>query len=175
MARLLAALAMVLSFGTHAQNPVQDVQQAAPHLVAFSGSPINFQSLVQGLALGRPVQLTTSYANGMAEVATFAPAGPMPVASIVNALDQARLQLAGLGLAQPNATQLATALVGGTLARPNVQLGGLISTPPAPPCRRRSWPWPCPRHPPAARSRWPRCSSRRSRCRPRRQRASRRR
>lgn len=125
LVRVLLVAAVSLA---HAQSPVQEVQQAAPHLVAFSGSPINFQSLVQGLAQGRPVLLSTTYANGMAEVATFTPAGPMPVADIVNALEQARLQLASLALAQPSATQLATALAGGTLARPNVQLGGLVPT-----------------------------------------------
>lgn len=116
-----------------AQNPVQEVQQAAPHLVTMAGSPLNFQNLVQGLHQGRPVLLSTVLANGTAELATFTPAAPMPVAAVVNALEQAQLQLSALGLARPNASQLATALAGGILEHPNVQLGGVVPTHPASP------------------------------------------
>jgi hypothetical protein len=133
MSSLLRAFLILWVSMAQAQDPVQEVQQSAPHLAAFAGSPMNFQSVVQGLTQGRPVLLTTAFADGTAELASFTPAAPMSVGAVVNALEQARLQLGSVGLARPNASELATALAGGILATPGMQLGGVVPTHPASP------------------------------------------
>ena len=62
---LVAALA-IACHGALAQTvvpPTVTVQRIAPQLVGFAGSPANFQSLVNGLSQGTPVQLVTRAAR----------------------------------------------------------------------------------------------------------------
>ena len=54
--------------------PLQ-VERLAPQLVGFAGSPGNFESLVNGLAAGVPVTLTTATADGVTQTVTFTPPG----------------------------------------------------------------------------------------------------
>src|SRR5258708_1353807 len=62
----ISAAALAMSAGAYAQtvqvqtsSPVLDVQRLAPQLLAFAGGDVNFANLVNGLALGLPITLTT--------------------------------------------------------------------------------------------------------------------
>ena len=134
---LVAALAMACH-GALAQTttvpPAITVQRIAPQLVQFVGSQANFQNLVNGLAQGTPVQLFTALPDGSMQVVTFTPAAPLPADQIAQALERARQQLIGLGIATPTGEQVAIALTGGTVptALGGSQVtGALPATPPA--------------------------------------------
>ena len=93
--------------------PLQ-VQRIAPQLVAFAGSQANFDNLVNGLAAGSPVTLTTVDPSGAAQTVTFTPAGgavSSPV-EIARSLEATRQRLIASGIATPNAQQLGTTLAG---------------------------------------------------------------
>lgn len=94
------------------------VQQLAPQLVVFAGSPQNFQNLVNGLAQGTPIQLTTVFPNGSTQVVSFTPTGPLTPTQIAQVLESTRQSLIGLGIANPTAEQLANALTGGGVPTP---------------------------------------------------------
>jgi hypothetical protein len=101
--------------------PTVTVQRTAPQLVTFAGSPVNFQNLVNGLAQGTTVQLSTVLPDGSSQLVTFTPAGAMSPAQIAQTLEAARQRLIGLGIANPTAEQLAVTLMGGVVP---TQLGG---------------------------------------------------
>jgi hypothetical protein len=98
-----------------AVSPVLSVQQLAPQLVTFAGSQPNFESLVNGLARGTPVQLVSVLPTGLTQTVTFTPAGTMSSTQIAQVLEATRQQLIGLGISSPTAQQLGAALVGGTV------------------------------------------------------------
>jgi hypothetical protein len=97
--------------------PASDtVQQLAPQLVDFAGSLVNFQSLVNGLALGVPVMLVTLTPEGFTQTVTFTPAaGGMTPVDIARTLEIARQNLIARGIPRPTAQQLGVALAGGSL------------------------------------------------------------
>lgn len=107
-----------------------DVQRLAPQLVAFAGGDANFQNLVNGLASGSAVTLTTASPAGGTQVVTFTPSGTMSSAQqIAQTLEKVRQSLISRGIAAPNAQQLATAITGGPLVTPAgpVQVGGAVT------------------------------------------------
>ena len=125
MKALIAILAFV-SVHAHAQGvllpgqPVPiavQVQRLAPQLVAFAGSQGNFENLVNGLALGVPVTLTTVGADGVAQTVTFAlPGGAVAdPAEIARRLEATRQQLIATGIATPTAQQLGEIIAGTTV------------------------------------------------------------
>jgi hypothetical protein len=95
--------------------PAVAVQQLAPQLLAFAGSSANFQSLVNGLSQGAPVQLFTTLPNGFVQTVTFTPTAAMTPVQIAQVLEGARQQLIGLGIAAPTAEQLGFTLMGGVV------------------------------------------------------------
>ena len=122
MRTLLALLAFV-AFHAHAQGvllpgqtvPIAlQVQRLAPQLVAFAGSQGSFENLVNGLALGAPVTLTTVGADGVTQTVIFtAPGGPVTSPpDIARALEAARQQLIATGVATPTAQQLGEVVSG---------------------------------------------------------------
>ena len=107
-----------------------EVQRLAPQLIAFAGSDANFQNLVNGLASGTQVTLTTAGATGTQTV-TFTPTGAMTAQQIAQTLENVRQSLISRGIATPSAQQLATAITGGPLltpAGPVVQVNGVVGT-----------------------------------------------
>jgi hypothetical protein len=105
------------------------VQRLAPQLLAFAGSQGNFENLVNGLALGVPVTLTTVGGDGVVQTVTFvSPGGAVsdPV-EIARTLEATRQQLIASGVATPTAQQLGE-LISGTTVPVTV---GTIPTPPA--------------------------------------------
>jgi len=107
-----------------------EVQRLAPQLVAFAGGDANFQNLVNGLASGTAVTLTTVSPTGGTQVVNFTPTGTMTVQQIAQTLESVRQSLIARGISAPNAQQLATALTGGPLLTPSgtTQVGGAITT-----------------------------------------------
>ena len=68
MKRLLLVFAATLTFHANAQVATSlEVQRLAPQLVAFAGGDANFANLVNGLALGAPVTLSTPLARSRAD------------------------------------------------------------------------------------------------------------
>jgi hypothetical protein len=114
-------LVAVLATACHAATaqtavpPAVTVQQLAPQLITFAGSSANFQSLVNGLAQGAPVQLFTTLPNGFVQTVTFTPTAAMTPLQIAQVLEGARQQLIGLGIATPTAEQLGFTLMGGVV------------------------------------------------------------
>ena len=138
MKALLAILAFA-AFHAHAQGvlvpgqtvPIAlQVQRLAPQLVAFAGSQGNFENLVNGLALGVPVTLTTVGADGVAQTVTFASPGGAVAdpAEIARRLETARQQLIATGVATPSAQQLGELISGTTVP---VTVGTIPVTPAA--------------------------------------------
>jgi hypothetical protein len=130
----------MLAIGCHAATaqvpPTVTVQQTAPQLVLFAGSQTNFQSLVNGLSQGTPVQLITTLPNGLTQVVTFTPAAPLSPSQIAQTLETARQQLIGLGIGNPTSEQIAVALMGGVVPTPlgGSQVAGVLNpqNPPSP-------------------------------------------
>jgi len=115
---LLASLALACQAAfaqTPAPAPTITVQNIAPQLVAFTGSFGNFQNLVNGLAQGTAVQISTVLPDGSVQLVGFTPTVPLSPVQIAQTLEAARQQLIGLGIATPTAQQLAVALMGGTV------------------------------------------------------------
>jgi hypothetical protein len=132
----LFAIALAIP-ATHAQertstvSPALEVQRLAPQLVAFAGGDGNFANLVNGLALGVPVTLTTPPgAAGGAQSVTFTPVGTMTSLQIAQLLESARQSLIARGVATPTAQQLGATLAGGPLvtATGTTAVNGLVST-----------------------------------------------
>ena len=96
--------------------PSMQVEQLAPQLVAFAGGDVNFQNLVNGLALGLPVTLTTPIAAGATQIVSFTPSGTLTPSQIAQTLATAQQTAIANGIANPTALQLAVLLNGGTLA-----------------------------------------------------------
>jgi len=127
MKRLLLLLAFAVPVA-HAQiltttppttaSTASQVQALAPQLVAFAGGDANFAALVNGLAVGAPVTLTTPLANGGTQSFTFTPGGTMSAVQIAQTLETARQSLIARGVAAPTAQQIGVALTGGTLTTP---------------------------------------------------------
>lgn len=116
----LAALAAAPLAGAQVQvqagaTPAVEVQRLAPQLVGFFGGNVNFTNLVNGLALGVPVTLSTPISAGATQVVSFTPAATMTPLQIAQTLEAARQSLIGRGIAAPTAEQIGIALTGGTL------------------------------------------------------------
>lgn len=111
----LACNAAAQTVQTPAVPATLTVQQLAPQLVGFAGSPLNFQSLVNGLSQGTPVQMVSVLPNGFTQLVTFTPAAPLAPADIAGVLERARQQLIGFGIGAPTAEQIAITLMGGTI------------------------------------------------------------
>lgn len=137
MRAFLAVLAFV-ALHAHAQGvllpgqsvPIaMQVQRLAPQLLAFAGSQGNFENLVNGLALGVPVTLSTVGADGVVQTVTFvSPGGAVSdPAEIARTLEATRQQLIAAGVATPTAQQLGE-LISGTTVPVTV---GTIPTAPA--------------------------------------------
>jgi hypothetical protein len=135
----MLALAFV-ALQAHAQTvPIAvQVQRLAPQLLAFAGSQANFESLVNGLALGVPVTLTTIGPGGLAQTVTFTPASTSATpADIARTLEAARQQLIASGVAIPSAEQLGSLLAGAPLpvtitpTAPAAAAGGTVPSPAA--------------------------------------------
>lgn len=110
--------------------PAVEVQRIAPQLVSFAGGDVNFQNLVNGLALGLPVTLTTPVAAGITQIVSFTPAGTLTPAQVAQTLETARQAAIANGIATPTAQQISILLNGGALptATGTTAVNALISS-----------------------------------------------
>ncbi|MGN2254099.1 hypothetical protein ACFWZ4_12025 [Frateuria sp. GZRe12] len=93
-------------------------QQLAGQFESFAGSDANAQALVDGLRDGSEITLeeTTTQADGTTTQTTFQPAtGALGYGNVKIALSLAEASLAGAGITEPTADEIAAALNGGTL------------------------------------------------------------
>jgi hypothetical protein len=133
---LVSALALPMAAGAQTTQfqlgaqPALEVQRLAPQLVTFAGGDVNFNNLVNGLALGLPVTLSSTTAPGVTQVVTFTPSGTMSVTQIAQLLETARQSLIARGIPAPTPEQLGAVLTGGTLstALGATPVNGLVST-----------------------------------------------
>lgn len=93
----------------------------AGDFTAFSGSPENASSLVQGLRSGSTITLTEPGAlpGSSGSVSFVPPTRPMGHGNTFITLSLAQQQLAGMGVTNPTPEQLQAALVGGTITTPS--------------------------------------------------------
>jgi hypothetical protein len=107
-----------------------EVTRLAPQLVAFAGGQTNFDSLVNGLALGTPVTLVSTLPTGQIQTVTFTPQSTMTVTQIAQTLEATRQGLISRGVGAPTAQQVAVSLTGGALPTPsgNVQVTATLPT-----------------------------------------------
>jgi hypothetical protein len=91
------------------------VSRLGPQLVSFAGGQTNFDSLVNGLALGTPVTLTTTLPTGQTQIVTFTPNATMTPVQIAQTLESARQNLIARGIGTPTSQQVAITLTGGLL------------------------------------------------------------
>jgi len=126
---LLLLFALSTSALPQVPTPLQ-VQRLAPQLVAFAGGQANFDNLVNGLASGTQVSLTTLLPGGGTQVVSFTPSSTMTTLQIAQMLESVRQSLITRGVAAPTAQQIATALTGGALATPSgtTQMNGVVTT-----------------------------------------------
>lgn len=129
--RLMSVVAsLILSVPAFAQTvPALEVQRLAPQLIGFAGTEANFQSLVNGLALGTPVTLVSVTPDGLLQTATFTPSVRLSALEIARTLEQARQNLISRGIGLPNGEQIGVSLLGGSLATPvgSVPVAGLLT------------------------------------------------
>ena len=135
---LFLCAALLLPMTSHAQStqfqiaadPSLEVRRLAPQLVAFAGGEVNFANLVNGLALGLPITLTSTVSPGATQVVNFTPTGTMTATQIAQTLESARQALISRGVATPSAQQIAAVLVGGALptALGNTPVSGLVNS-----------------------------------------------
>jgi hypothetical protein len=133
MLLLCAALAAPLAASAQSSataQPLVQVEGLAPQLIAFAGGETNLANLVNGLAFGLPVTLSTTVSPGVTQVVSFTPAGTMSPVQIAQTLEAARQALIARGIATPSAQQIGAALTGGTIstALGTTQMGALVNT-----------------------------------------------
>ena len=102
------------------------VSRLGPQLVSFAGGQVNFDSLVNGLALGTPVTLSTTLPTGQTQIVSFTPNGTMTPVQIAQTLESARQNLIARGIGTPTSQQVAITLTGGALP---TQLGAVQVNP----------------------------------------------
>jgi len=107
-----------------------EVTRLAPQLIAFAGGQANFDSLVNGLALGTPVTLVSTLPTGQIQTVTFTPQGTLTATQIAQTLEATRQGLISRGVGAPTAQQVAVSLTGGALPTPsgNVQVTATLPT-----------------------------------------------
>jgi hypothetical protein len=109
------AHAQILTAAPNGAATAGQVLALGPQLLTFAGSDTNFANLVNGLALGIPVTLTTPLPTGGSQVFAFTPSGTMSAVEIAQTLEKARQALISRGVATPTAQQIGTVLAGGSL------------------------------------------------------------
>jgi hypothetical protein len=120
-AALLAALALTPAMAqTAPASDTHAAQQLASQFDTFAGSDTNAQALVNGLRSGSEITLeqTTTATDGTKTTTqtTFQPAtGALGYGNVKIALSLAEASLAGAGITDPTAAEIAAALNGGTL------------------------------------------------------------
>ena len=108
------------------RNDADYIAGIAPRFERFAGSHQNLESLVSGMRTGS--QITLVGRSGTETVVFSPPLRRMSYADITQALELAKQELAGIGIAQPAPHALMAALNGGTIVTSNGEttLAGIL-------------------------------------------------
>jgi hypothetical protein len=96
-----------------------DTAQLSEQYSSWAGGKSNAEALVTGLRNGSSITLVTHSSNGVSAVAGFTPKARLADSEVAGALSSARRSLARVGIRQPTADQIQSALVGGEVTLPN--------------------------------------------------------
>src|SRR6476661_4693826 len=99
------------------------------HLAHAQQADPNLQNLLAALQTGAPVTLITPLTTGMSQVTSFSAPTHMSDAQALGYVENAKLELAKLGVERPTAEEIARMLAGGPLVVPagNVTVPGLLN------------------------------------------------
>ena len=113
MIRLAAAALALAALPTLAAVAPDESRRLSSQYAGWAGGRSNAESLVNGLQNGTTVMLVTQGPNNTRSLAGFTPTGAMSPEEIAAALSTARRTLAQMGIRQPTADQIQSALIGG--------------------------------------------------------------
>jgi len=113
MIRIAAAALALAALPTLAAVANNDPRQLSSQYSTWAGGKSNADSIVNGLQSGSTVMIVTQGPDNTRSLAGFTPPAPMPPEDVGAALARARSTLASMGIRQPSADQIQTALIGG--------------------------------------------------------------
>lgn len=99
--------------------PVDEASRLSSQYASWAGGKSNADSLVNGLRSGSSVTLVTVSPDNSKSIAGFTAQTQMSSAEIARSLAAAKRTLAGMGIRQPSADQIQSALIGGEVTLPN--------------------------------------------------------
>ena len=99
--------------------PADDTSRLSSQYASWAGGKTNADSLVNGLRSGSSVTLVTVSPNNTKSIAGFTAPTRMSPDEIAASLAAAKRSLAGMGIRQPSADQIQSALIGGEVTLPN--------------------------------------------------------
>ncbi|MEO5677289.1 MAG: hypothetical protein ABIQ84_07060 [Usitatibacter sp.] len=112
------ATAVAVSTQTMAA-PADDTSRLSSQYASWAGGKTNADSLVNGLRSGSSVTLVTVFPDNTKSIAGFTAQTRMSSEEIAASLAAAKRSLAGMGIRQPSADQIQSALIGGEVTLPN--------------------------------------------------------
>jgi hypothetical protein len=115
MIRIAAAALTLAALPTLAAVENDNAGRLSSQYSAWAGGKSNADSIVNGLQSGSTVMIVTQGPDNTRSLAGFTPPAPMPAEEVGAALAKARSTLASMGIRQPSADQIQTALIGGEL------------------------------------------------------------
>jgi hypothetical protein len=96
-------------------QPAGDFARLSSQYAEWAGGRSNADSLVSGLRDGASVTLVTTGTGRTVSIAGFRPPARMSYGEVRSALANARSTLARMGIANPTAEEIQTALIGGEI------------------------------------------------------------
>lgn len=114
---ICAALAIPSAMAASA--PAADASRLSSQYATWAGSKSNAESLVSGLRNGSSVTLVTVNPDNTKSIAGFTAQTRMSPEEVSAALASAKSSLARMGIRQPSADQIQSALVGGEVTLPS--------------------------------------------------------
>ena len=117
-ATLSFATAMAVSANATAA-PADDTARLSSQYASWAGGKTNADSLVNGLRSGSSVTLVTVSPDNTKSIAGFTAQTRMSTEEIARSLAAAKRSLAGMGIRQPSADQIQSALIGGEVTLPD--------------------------------------------------------
>lgn len=122
----LDLIVATLSLATALAVPTQslaaradDTSRLSSQYASWAGGKANADSLVNGLRSGSSVTLVTVSPENTKSIAGFTAQTRMSSEEIAHSLAAAKRSLASMGIRQPSADQIQSALIGGEVTLPN--------------------------------------------------------
>lgn len=99
--------------------PADDTSRLSSQYASWAGGKTNADALVNGLRSGSSVTLVTVSPDNTKSIAGFTAQTRMSPGEVAASLAAAKRSLAGMGIRQPSADQIQSALIGGEVTLPN--------------------------------------------------------